>query len=290
MFSKLRAPIQQIRNRIHPQHSTDKERTNRQDEDFHAIPLESDSPPPIPDKKKSCKCSNHRLKVATFIVEVLGVAGLFVYASLTYLMYCETKKAANAAKSAADTADATLRLAQRTAVLEVQKQQALDRAYAIQQHGAWIGTNYAAINYLGEGTQRQVTVQFQNFGFIDALEFNLTGKVDFLKHPPPPFDIAAEDLKQINYHAVLKPLDKAGPWQEKQEWLTVTDTPSLSDYKEYLSGARQLYIWGDGWYTDRKGASHPHVYFCRYFRNDLVKAHGLNYSLECPGFSFIPKE
>jgi len=113
LWSKLRTPIQQIINPVHPQHSTDNERANPQDKGLDPIPSKPDSPPPPPDKKKSYKKFDHRLKVATFIVEIIGLVGLFTYARLTYLMYCETKKAANAADSAATTAANQLELAER---------------------------------------------------------------------------------------------------------------------------------------------------------------------------------
>jgi len=73
--------------------------------------------------------------VATLIVEVLGLVGLFVYARLTYLMYCETKKAADAAESAAKTAASQLELAERP---WVDANIALDGPFTFNTNGASI--------------------------------------------------------------------------------------------------------------------------------------------------------
>jgi hypothetical protein len=59
---------------------------------------------PDADGKKAEKPKKHWLDYATFGVEILGLAGLAIYACLTRGIYTETQKAANAAKNAADTA------------------------------------------------------------------------------------------------------------------------------------------------------------------------------------------
>ncbi len=112
-FSKLRAPIQKAWNAIRPQDSTNDERTDSQDERPDTVPPKPNSPPPPTNKKESRKRCRSGLQIAIFVVEVLALFGLGVYAYLTYLMYCETKKAANAAKRSADTAASQLELAER---------------------------------------------------------------------------------------------------------------------------------------------------------------------------------
>ncbi len=98
---------------IHYEDNTNDEREDSQNKRVNAVPSESDSPPAPANKKYSGKKCRKCLDIARFVVETLALIGLVVYACLTYLMYCETKKAANAAKSAADTAHDTLIASQR---------------------------------------------------------------------------------------------------------------------------------------------------------------------------------
>jgi hypothetical protein len=119
LSAKLSAPFQKSGDAVRPQDNTNEERTDSRDERPDTVPSKPDSPPTPTNKKKSRKkCKEYR-EWATFVLEVLGLLGLGIYAYLTYLMYCETKKAADAArdsavaaKSAADTADATLKSSQ----------------------------------------------------------------------------------------------------------------------------------------------------------------------------------
>jgi len=109
----LRSLLQEIKTSISNQGNTDDERTESKNEGFDAVPPKPNPPPAPPQEKHSGKKCRNRLDIARFVVEVLGLIGLVVYAVLTYFMYCETKKAANAAESASKTADMSLKVAER---------------------------------------------------------------------------------------------------------------------------------------------------------------------------------
>jgi hypothetical protein len=70
-------------------------------------------PPPKPECKHPCKEKKHWLDYVTFGLELLGLIVLCIYAAYTIKIYCANKKAADAAKSAADTAASQLELAER---------------------------------------------------------------------------------------------------------------------------------------------------------------------------------
>lgn len=74
---------------------------------------ELEVPPPNGQPDNSDKCKKHWLDYAAFGVEILGFAGLVVYCIITYGVYCANRKAADAAKTAADTASQALQLDQR---------------------------------------------------------------------------------------------------------------------------------------------------------------------------------
>ena len=70
--------------------------------------------PPVDSKEEETEKKNiKRRKTITFRVEMASAFVLFIYAVFTALIYCATKKAADAAKSAADTASKQLELAER---------------------------------------------------------------------------------------------------------------------------------------------------------------------------------
>lgn len=71
-------------------------------------------PPESADKCcKSCKRKKHWLDYATFVVEILGLVGLVIYAILTYGIWCANKKSANAATEATKAATHAMRVDQR---------------------------------------------------------------------------------------------------------------------------------------------------------------------------------
>jgi hypothetical protein len=70
-------------------------------------------PPPEPECKHPCKEKKHWLDYVTFGLELLGLIVLCIYAAYTIKIYCANKKAADAAKSAADTAASELELTHR---------------------------------------------------------------------------------------------------------------------------------------------------------------------------------
>jgi len=113
LWSNLRSLLQKIKTSIRNQDNTDDERAKSQNKGLNAVPPKPDSPPAPPKEKHPRKKCRSRLDIARFVVEVLGLIGLVIYAVLTYFMYCETKKAANAADSAAKTAANQLELAER---------------------------------------------------------------------------------------------------------------------------------------------------------------------------------
>jgi hypothetical protein len=90
-------------------------------------------------KLKECR------ECATLCVEVLALIGLAIYAFLTYFSTIATQTAANAAKSAADTASAQLVLGQRP----------------------WVGPSSTAeitLTNLPSGPHFEASVEFKNFG------------------------------------------------------------------------------------------------------------------------------
>jgi hypothetical protein len=92
LFSKLRIPIQKAINSMRPQDSTHKEGADSQDKGSHSVPPKSDSVPARTDKKKSDKKCRMFLEWGTFALEILGLAGLAIYASLTYKMWREMQE------------------------------------------------------------------------------------------------------------------------------------------------------------------------------------------------------
>jgi hypothetical protein len=92
LWSKFMASFQKSNNPVHPQDSTNDEGTNPENKRPNPVPPEPNSPPTPTVKKKSRKCCCKCLPIATFVVEVLGLFGLFVYAGLTYEMWQESHK------------------------------------------------------------------------------------------------------------------------------------------------------------------------------------------------------
>jgi hypothetical protein len=73
-------------------------------------------PPPLTDKEAAQKKNNQRRKAIKFWIEIAGVVILFGYFSFTILIWYASKKAADAAKQAADTATDTFKLSFRPRV------------------------------------------------------------------------------------------------------------------------------------------------------------------------------
>jgi hypothetical protein len=80
------------------QQSDDNERKAKQH--ISATPGEPDMPPPNAERDKSPKTEKHRLDYCTFGVEILGLAGLAIYACLTYGIYKQSRVQSGDARDA----------------------------------------------------------------------------------------------------------------------------------------------------------------------------------------------
>ncbi|MGA3176613.1 MAG: hypothetical protein ABSE19_04620 [Candidatus Acidiferrum sp.] len=294
LWSKLRAPFQNMNDSVHPQDNTNDKGTDSQDKYLNAIPLKSNFPPAPTNKKKSYKKCQKRLQVATFVVEVLGLLGLIVYACLTYLMYRETKKAANAAhdsavaaKSAADTADATLKSSEKSFIID-------QRPYMVVVEGfpLFLGHPPTADQPI------QVNVVLKNIGKTPAIQVatgirlvpyraKLLAKlsleerrnarkeyISFIQGQFATLRIVDEKIrKEITD---LKKLDAGQDVAPTKTYFLTTDQPvsiSETEFPLLKTGEITLYIIGIASYTDSYGVTYKTEFCDFYFGADPTVWH-----------------
>jgi hypothetical protein len=75
--------------------------------------IEAKLPPDLENKRDAAEKKKESREKKRFVVEILTLISVIIYAGLTALMYCSTKQSADAATSAAKTAASQLELAER---------------------------------------------------------------------------------------------------------------------------------------------------------------------------------
>jgi hypothetical protein len=238
LFSKLRAPIQAI-NSTRPQDTTDNKGADSQNEGSDSIPAKPNPPPTPTNKPKSCQRYRKWLPIATLIVEVLALLGLWTYAGLTYKMWRET-----------------------------QKQTRLN-------FGAEVFISEAALYQLRPKPKSMVAITFgtrpgpaRNTTEPIVPNIEVSATIDFLplRSVPHgiPSDAAIKDVVMTSRLECLHP-NRLVPGEPVcvQE---IHRELSMNGYDDYIQGRKALYVWGAGTFIDTVGSGD--YSFCRYITVD----------------------
>jgi hypothetical protein len=221
--------------------------------------------------------------------ELFGVLLLAVYTLYTIRMFYANRDAANAATSAAHTADATLKEIKQggtdTHDLAVAAKQQADAAHAsadltgrqIELLGRVARFQYGFpivsvatfwMNWLdiAEGRQTHVTLAIQNGGKRDAESLFCTGHVEF-RTTDPRIDrntFIHADFKSIQPSSLPPLPTPSNPRNYAYCTVFATQTISSEEYAGYIALKTRLYAWGAVRYEDFTHQGATIIPFCRY--------------------------
>jgi hypothetical protein len=134
-------------------------------------------PPPLSDQQRTEKKKKDRRETVKFCVEIFGAVILFGYFSFTILIWWANKKSADAAKSAADTASATLKSSQKSSALDQR---------------AWIAPKI--VNQIfGEMKPLLVVTNFENTGKTPAIEVKTCQVAEIVENTRANIDISCPE-------------------------------------------------------------------------------------------------
>ncbi len=290
---KLGTRIQKTLYSIHPQDNTDNGRTNPQDKRADSILPEPNAPPTPTDKNKSCKRCRKCLEIARFVVEVLALFGLVVYAYLTYLMYGATKRAADAAhdssvaaKSAADTADATLKSSEKSFIID-------QRPYLVVVEGfpqfvrPPVGDQPIQVNIVLKNIGKTPAIQVATGIRLSPYRPKLLAKlsleerrkatreyISFIQREFATLRVVNEKMREEITD--LKKLDAGQDVAPTKTYFLTTDQPvsiSGAEFPLLKTGEITLYIIGIASYTDSYGVTYKTEFCGFYFGTDPTVWH-----------------
>lgn len=201
-----------------------------------------------------------------FWVEILGLIVLVVYTAYTIKMYSANKKAADAAKSAADTAACALR-DNRAAITAQQgiAQNTLNQTLEISRtdQRAWVGVKFVRMITLEAGKHVSASVDMENTGKTFAL--NTVADVTIVSTPHF-FDIQKyanspnrQKPKTLPSVEVLSPNSEGDLRAESSMIVNEATVDAIKN------GTLLIYLFGDIHYKDIFGRPHLTRFCYEYF-------------------------
>jgi hypothetical protein len=233
LFSKLRAPIQKYWDAIRPQDNTNDERTNPQNKDLHSIPPKTNPPPAPPYKKNSCKKCRKCLDVARFVIELLALIGLAIYAGLTWKIW-----------------------------REMQRQTALQMEISRPR---MVPSDVTGVYY--DGHEMYIRVRVQNNGNVDAFSVSIAAKFGFRPSDPTPMErrFSFADFSLTSPPALP-------PFVSTQVTALVESPHQVISTEDYAAGKSQkFYVWGEIHFQDPSQVQQTPFPFCRYVSGDALR-------------------
>ena len=233
----------------HPAINTDAKAADHKTEPDPKIPPAVAIPDPPPPPTKHCEITvntkRDRIDWWTIRFEGFGLFVLVVYTIFTGLMYCANRDAANAAKNAANTADATLK--------EIRL-----------ENRPWVVVKSASVLSVKPMEQAQVAVIFSNFGHTPALDTKLVARLHMTSDPKadvPEIGSLEDELTS----AIL------APTMEMTIALHGLDTLNAAYVERATMPDVRYYIYGNGTYRDTttERVVH-HLEFCVFARYGIL--------------------
>jgi hypothetical protein len=214
--------------------------------------------PPTPTPKPECQPTKHHCEItckteknwwdkAKPYVESAGIVLLAVYTFFTILMYCANKKAADAAKSAADTAASQLEFTQNS---------------FREEQRAWIGV--PDIKIVSLPSPAKMNVIFHNSGRTPALHLRGASAYaissTFMDGPNPKYIAQLEKELATKGYTAIAP-DGGGTLEAGDR-----DGYVSKQWRNIRGGTEFLYLYGVFRYNDTAGRPHATTY-CYYSRD-----------------------
>jgi hypothetical protein len=211
-----------------------------------------ETPPPSEKCKQSCHEKKHWLDYLEAGMGGVGLFVLVVYTIFTGLMYCANKKAADAAKSAADTA----------------------RDALVKSNRPWVGIDdqpvVVQIQEMNKGVWKFVVrYKVKNFGKDIALHIGFAGKVsesgtpETFKSEADTFCAIAENLTKPIY-----PGDKGtGPYIFPGNWINKQG----GQIGARVDGSTKFDVIGCIVYSDQFNSPIHHTRFCFMSKSTIAK-------------------
>ena len=205
------------------------------------------APPSSPpnDEKKTEHNRKKRRKIIKFWAEIVVGFFVIVYATFAVFQWLEMKKAADAAKGAANTADATLK--------EIRL-----------ENRPWVVVKSASVVTVKPGEQAQVLVTFSNFGRTPALETRIVARLHITSDP------------QVDVPELRSPEDEVtsgilAPTMEETITLHSVDKVNPAQVQRAKVPDVRYYVYGTGTYQDTttERAIH-HLEFCVFARYAII--------------------
>jgi hypothetical protein len=186
-----------------------------------------------------------------FALSFIGVVVLAVYTIFTGLMYCENKKAADAAQSAATTAANAL---------------SDTRLSYLDDHRAWIGIALGQIEQFAPNNLAipfKVTIQLHNSGKTPALDLQAGARFGFANRvvdgmPESFFNAVEAELRTTKGRMAVAP-----DFNTEASIDDGKDSEVRSKYRSILSGTQYVYVYGVVLYWDTGKREHRTRY-CLY--------------------------
>ncbi len=272
------------------------EHTGQSEPPVPPTPTEPQPPPTPAHDKPACQKKRDWLDYIKFWAEILGLGVLIVYTAFTALLWRENKKAADAAKSAAEIAASTLQSSNKSfrRILEQIKQQtaaqqqtadsALGQAAAtnklareakratdiaqlalITADRPWIGVKTVSIN-LAQGQPARFNVVFTNFGKSPATHLLINMGYRFDSPPPNDTKYTVKPLhfgEEPSESTIMPGQDTSMP-----ESIDESLIPTTEQMQFINSGRIRLYFFGEARYFDWHGGAH-YTHFCAIYSSSV---------------------